>query len=834
MNLRKTLPLLVIASMLLSMIPSMMVHAAVTASTSVAIGPVGTGTIISGTINAYNGHYSIAYDANDDGVAEVVLVASEVATGYSYSKSITIPESYFGARMIQVTDLDASGNPTATCFFTVETSYKVEANHSTNYEGGGVGATVNNLVLTTTIHGAPLAWSTLVRIRTSVTMPGGASASTGTTTALTQDVGFLGRYTLVYTITAPSTALTTWGTYSVLADTSIDAGVTFTNRASTTFSVGLTDATAYDRTVGVYVQVRAGATAIDKITVTDPNGVESADLLTTNIAINSFKPLPLLVLSTAKDSPLGVYTVKVYTGATVIKSSTFTVNKATLNILVSSFTQSSVKGITGTIAANPSVRRMQTVTLGFQVRYPTNVAVDNIDLTGVTVKASYNGTTVNTMTLGALTDYSAGIWSAAWKVPKDAKLGTDYQLYIAAGGITDAYGNVGPADMFNTTSASFTVTKGLFYPATPVLNYPASGNVIQRTLAAKALIDVRYADDSRYTSDDFSEFNGTIVGGAGYTFTSAATDYSADSGLWILKWTIPYNADIVAGTVYTFKVAADGINDKYGNGGNTATAATTGTFGTSAATIAVSNVTVNKEIAQSDEQVSVSYKAQYPSGADVTTKPTATYPIVSFDNTGINGAPVSKIASYNSATGLWTASWIIPSGSLSGTYNATILVNNVHDDATIPNTGPNVKKSVNFDVARVSLIDVLAASNAAKASSELALTKVEAAKVAADSALIGANAAKTSADAATVAAIAAGDKADAAKTSADAATAAANAAKASADAAKAAVEASGTSTGSINTKIDGLQTLVYGAIGASLIAAIAAIVALMQISRKIA
>ena len=76
-----------------------------------------------------------------------------------------------------------------------------------------------------------------------------------------------------------------------------------------------------------------------------------------------------------------------------------------------------------------------------------------------------------------------------------------------------------------------------------------------------------------------------------------------------------------------------------------------------------------------------------------------------------------------------------------------------------------------------------------------------------------ATAAKTAADAATVAATGAGTKADLATT-------AANAAKTAADAAAAAA--------------NNLTTLVYGAIGASLVAALAAIVALMQISRKIA
>jgi hypothetical protein len=85
----------------------------------------------------------------------------------------------------------------------------------------------------------------------------------------------------------------------------------------------------------------------------------------------------------------------------------------------------------------------------------------------------------------------------------------------------------------------------------------------------------------------------------------------------------------------------------------------------------------------------------------------------------------------------------------------------------------------------------------------------------------------TTATAASNAATAASTAASAAATAAQAATTAANDAGAKADAAKAAAESAAAAA-------NGLTTLVYAAIGASLVAALAAIVALMQISRKIA
>ena len=99
-------------------------------------------------------------------------------------------------------------------------------------------------------------------------------------------------------------------------------------------------------------------------------------------------------------------------------------------------------------------------------------------------------------------------------------------------------------------------------------------------------------------------------------------------------------------------------------------------------------------------------------------------------------------------------------------------------------------------------------------------TDLAAVKKAVTDANTAANAAKAAADAAGTKATAAETAAKAALTAAQAATTAANAAKASADAAKAVA--------------DGLTTLVYVAIAASVVAALAAIFAVMQITKKIA
>jgi len=310
---RKALPLFVIASMMVALIPSaLVVSAAVSATISVATGPVGTKVIVSGTINSFNGHASIQIDANGDGGfadAGELLVASVTATGYAFSKEVTIPDANQGARRIRVTDIDA-GLPaqTADAFFTVETSYKITPNKSSNYEGGGTGGPATTpLTFLITIKGALQAWSTVVQIRTRVNNPSGTQVLTATTAALTETG--LGLYTTPatdYAIAAQNPSLITHGTYTALIDTTIDGGVTYTNRAQTTFSIGLTDKTAYDRTQTAWLMVsNTAATNIDKIAVTPPGGVEGANLLGGVIAPGAWLAAPLSVLATIKTSTLG-------------------------------------------------------------------------------------------------------------------------------------------------------------------------------------------------------------------------------------------------------------------------------------------------------------------------------------------------------------------------------------------------------------------------------------------------------------------------------------------------------------------------------------------------
>jgi hypothetical protein len=153
--------------------------------------------------------------------------------------------------------------------------------------------------------------------------------------------------------------------------------------------------------------------------------------------------------------------------------------------------------------------------------------------------------------------------------------------------------------------------------------------------------------------------------------------------------------------------------------------------------------------------------------------------------------------------GTWTWKWIDSSTDAKTILSGTLTV--------VASAGSNTDAKITALGAQITSV-ASSVSSLATTVGNIATT-ANAASQAATASSQAATAASQAATAASQAATAAGSKADAA-------TAAANSAKTSADSAAAAA--------------NGLTTLVYAAIGASLVAALAAIVALMQISRKIA
>jgi hypothetical protein len=151
--------------------------------------------------------------------------------------------------------------------------------------------------------------------------------------------------------------------------------------------------------------------------------------------------------------------------------------------------------------------------------------------------------------------------------------------------------------------------------------------------------------------------------------------------------------------------------------------------------------------------------------------------------------------------GTWTWKWPDTAGDTIASGSFTVAA------STASQTDAKI------DALSKQITDMKTASDAAKTAADAAKTAAASAQTTAQSAVTAATDAKTAATDAKTAVTALGAKADAATVAANAATAAANAAKAAADS---------------------LTTMVYVAIAASVVAALAAIFAVMQITKKIA
>jgi hypothetical protein len=175
------------------------------------------------------------------------------------------------------------------------------------------------------------------------------------------------------------------------------------------------------------------------------------------------------------------------------------------------------------------------------------------------------------------------------------------------------------------------------------------------------------------------------------------------------------------------------------------------------------------------------------------------YYVVPYSAQTAGGNPM--VLADDAPLGTWTWKWPDGNGDTIASGSFTVAASAVSET--------NAK----IDALSKQVTDLKTASDAAKTAADAAKTAASSAQTTAQSAVTAATDAKTAATDAKTAATAVGTKADAA-------TAAANAAKAAADAAKAAA--------------DGLTTMVYVAIAASVVAALAAIFAVMQITKKIA
>lgn len=836
----KILSLIVIASMLLTVMPAL-AQPTMSLQLSAYSGYVGDTVTATGTIVTYNGAYEIYFDANKNGILETngtdPKIGEGVATGYSFSESVEIPDAYADADNVWVYDILAGLPQSTQVWYTVLTKFTLSVDPSSNYEGGA-------FTFTGTVTGGKMAWDGVLDLKLRIVRPDATTYEPGYISDVTYST--YGYYSNYGTLGPEDSNLVLWGTYTAYMDYASDSATWTSGVASTTFDVRLTTQLEYERTLGVYIKhyVPIDKT-LTKYALIDPDGVENVITLPMSYANGSWTA-EYLVLQTYKNSPLGIWTIKLWDedSGSYYKTATFKVIPSKVYV-------------TNYWITTDAPMRTESITWHFDLYYADgSTPINAIDLTGgFPYRIHINDTLVAELTSNLLTDnVDSGCWEVTWKVPKDQAVSGDYHFVITPNAINDYWGNMGPSS--SASSDYFEVLYAELEISDVQLLHPLPGASLQRTLTAKGLVLITYPDGSRYTDADYKWVNGTAWSEYDDVYSFSDAEYDTMVGLWILEWKVPYNAELA---YYELGVDYEQVEDLWGNSNfnDDGWAPDEGHyFQVVAATITVTDFMTDSILYNTDDVVTVSFVASYPSGDPVTTTNNATLNPMVYIYTSDNTLYLTKVAGYSSATGKWSAKWIIGEEAFDGTWTAELKANAVVDDANeesaASNIGPTTAKTTTFDVTRISLTDVYkmlkelahnftlccnetktlimelqSTSDEAVTQATNAATQAAAAKTAADAAKASADSASTKADAAITAANEAKTAASAAKTAADAAGSKADAAKAAADAAKTAGDAAKDASSN-------LTTLVYGAIGASLVAAIAAIVALMQISRKIA
>ncbi|MBM3292426.1 hypothetical protein FJY84_07075, partial [Candidatus Bathyarchaeota archaeon] len=742
MKMNKLMSIFVIAAILLSAMP-MVSAPSTTINISPSFGPVGTVVTVSGTLATYNGNYQIRYDRDADNTTEALL-ATGTATGYSYSKDVTIPSSFAGGRYIEVVDLDSDGIPTKKDWFTVLTAYTLTASASQVTEGGPI-------TLTGKVTGAALSLNGSVT-EIAVKNPSGTWIVNSTATVvLTSD----GNWTQTWTSANPDSLLGVLGVYNAwwVKGTS--------TLATTSFTVALLSKAQYMRTETMHFQTyTAGSFTYYEIVMS--NGVVIRQ--TPNATIAPWYSGDWYI---PKDAPLGTYTLRLYNGSAFYKSATFEVIPATI----------SIRGSINLPFFNASLMRTESQLVNVSLEYPDHTYVLAGDLGAPpTIGVYYNTTQFATLVLDGYAQSPYPVWYGVYKYPKNAPIGIGWGFNITSNTLTDRYGNKGPANYVSTggiITVHYAILKLDNWDVeggnSPTLVYPAAGAEIQRTLTAQGRFRIIYPDTTLYTPSDLGTLKIRAEGDwegpwlLNYTVTLSATDYNSTDGAWTAKWKIPYNAPL---TDYEFEFYTNDVVDAYGN--YIMHTNDSDEFEVIEAVIRVVDLATNKPEYMSDDDLIVSFRALYPSDD----------PVINLfeedegiwvDFYGVNGEDVGHVLTkYNPSTQKYSGTWIVASGYASGTWNATVDDWSIEDDAY--NEGPVADVTTTFNVVRLSLTDIWRYLHEMNATFIQCCTQakeaIAAVQTTANTAVAEAQAAKAAAQAASTAATAAKTAADEAKASA--------------------------------------------------------------------
>ena len=681
----KILVAIIMTSMLLAVLPALPVSATTLASITPTAGNVGTVVRVIGTIDTQGGQYSIYFDTNSNGNAlddGPIKTANAPANSYAVNDTFTIP-ACLGSDAGSAHPILLRDDQTATSqsmSFAVVTKRTVT---TAAYDQEG-----NVVAVTVTVSGGTTALQAN-NFAIGITNPAGTKY-VDSAFSFSTDIQGSGSVTKNFPSTAFSAGANTnlTGTYTVTGNRTLP-GV-MTNIVSTSFTIGLTNATSYGRFQTVNVQTAGWANNQNvTVTITNPSAAIVTQWLNQNLTTGIFTGNWVIPWN----APMGTYTVTAVNATgnnkAISSTQTFTVGSAALTVNFN----------TPSIATQ---MRTNTVTAIFNITYPDNTLYTNTTrFSSITVGAYYNTTLVATVSLTAADYMSNGNWSVSWKIPRNAALGIGYKFQIAKNGIVDTNANEGPtAAVSSTTFAVIAAPLTVQVTQQPAINYT-------RTQVAMANVNITYPDNTFFTDADLGSVlvrvyrNATNIANV----TLVADDFNNVTNIWTVGWASPYNS--VLGTGYNFTVLANAVKDATTTNMGPAANVTTNNFTLLVVAINVAAIDTDATTYSPGEYVRIFFDAEYADGAPVITG-TSTVVLTAPDTfSTITVNPV------HTSAGRWQVTvWLSDAQAQIGSWNISLGVNGLNDGAG--NMGPATAVMNSFTVleAEVNLEDLMAAINA--------------------------------------------------------------------------------------------------------------------------
>jgi len=663
--------------MLIAILPTIPVGATTLTSITPTSGNVGTTVTVIGTIDTLGGAYSIQFDGVN------VETGNAPANSYAVEDTFTVPATLGSdAGLAHTVGLrDSQTTNVQTTSFAVITSRTLEVVPSYAAEGDAV-------TLNVEVTGGTLA-NTLNSFDVEITGPD-ATVYTGEVSFTTDANGSGSNSTVVFPddfSAGANTDLT--GTYSVGADRTLPGVIT--DWASTTFDIGIVDATSYARfeTVGVQTDGWENNQNVT-ITMTDPSDVVVAEWVdvntTTGTSVTGSWVIPW-------NAALGTYTITAVNATgdnkAVDSTQTFTVGSANLAV---------------TFVDDPmaNYQRTETVDANFTIMYPDSTYLNASQLSSIEVRVYYNTTMVDSITLTEdHYDDATDNWAVSWKIPRNATLGSNYKFHLDVDTIADTNDNMGPTAA--TPSGSFTIEQAdlaVMITEQPADNYTRTGD-------AMAKINITYPDDTFFTDADLGEalvrvYYETSPNLWVANVTLMPEDFNATTNEWTIIWNSPYNATLGE---YFFEIMDMEVYDAATEPNmGPVSLLYTDYFNLTNVDIVVDAIMTDKDTYAPGEYLSVFFDAMYADGTPVTTGD------VTIWLTAPDTYTMTDYQPQHTMDGRYAMNiWLSDAQAQVGAWTITLQANGMTDDAG--NMGPTEDVTTNFTVtpAEVTLDSLMAA-----------------------------------------------------------------------------------------------------------------------------